>query len=61
MTHQIIYTCDQCGGMVSDLYGVLFVSIKSDVEPQVNAQLELCSFNCLEMYARRVPPKKINI
>jgi len=52
MAHKIKYTCDQCGKPVTKLYGPLFVHIWSDTEPQINNKLELCSTNCLEMYAK---------
>jgi hypothetical protein len=52
MAHRIDYHCDQCGKRIGNLYGPLFVTIHNETEPQVNRALELCSFNCLESYAK---------
>lgn len=47
----VSYTCDECQKPVIGLYGPLRVTIRGDTEPQVNADLLLCSFNCLAKYA----------
>ncbi len=48
MTHTIIYTCDVCKKPVTEMYGVLRVTVRGEKEPDVNADLELCSLSCLE-------------
>lgn len=58
MAHTIEYTCDVCWRPVTEVFGVLRVSIRGQQEPDVNAELELCSLDCLARYIdkRRVKP-----
>jgi hypothetical protein len=56
MASETTYTCDQCGKKIGPPYGPLHVTLRSATEPQVNADLDLCSFQCLEAYARE--PRK---
>jgi len=51
MARETKYTCDKCGKPIINVYGPLFVTIASEIAPQVNKNLELCSFACLEKYA----------
>lgn len=53
MASKTTYTCDVCKKPVSEMFGVLRVSIRGEKEKETDADLELCGFCCLETWIDR--------
>lgn len=61
MAHAIFYTCDVCEQTIKDEpYGVLFVNVVGQHESDHNANLELCSLDCLARWAKQGKPSLVN-
>ncbi len=51
MAHTISYTCDVCEDRITGIFGAMFVNISGQIEI-IDTSLELCSWRCLEAYAK---------
>lgn len=45
------YICDECKRKIQSIYGPLLVYVRSHTEPQCDANLHFCTYDCLAKWA----------
>lgn len=54
MPKRVTYTCDECDGPMTEVYGPLFMTLGGEREPQVNHDCVFCSLTCLVKWVARL-------